>query len=127
MRRKFTSPLGEVDLRSKSGEGLRLQRESRTPHPALRADLSHLKRLKRAMLRKKRAIERQVWRARFAAKVAPGERRAQWNERACGWCVLVLAACASAAIAPRFPVRCLRVSRWSGANSSGTLPRMSAR
>jgi hypothetical protein len=37
----FTSPQrGEVDLRSKSGEGPRLHRETVTPHPALRADLS---------------------------------------------------------------------------------------
>jgi hypothetical protein len=37
----FTSPQrGEVDLRSKSGEGAPLLRVSVTPHPALRADLS---------------------------------------------------------------------------------------
>jgi hypothetical protein len=37
----YTSPRrGEVDLRSKSGEGPQLQRETVTPHPALRADLS---------------------------------------------------------------------------------------
>src|SRR5471030_2300105 len=36
-----TSPQrGEVDLRSKSGEGAQLSRETATPHPALRADLS---------------------------------------------------------------------------------------
>jgi hypothetical protein len=49
----FTSPQwGEVDLplamrsivQCKSGEGAPLQRESVTPHPALRADLSHRER-----------------------------------------------------------------------------------
>ena len=41
----FTSPLwGEVDLRSKSGEGPQLHRETITPHPALRADLSQRER-----------------------------------------------------------------------------------
>ena len=41
----FTSPQrGEVDLRSKSGEGALPQRETVTPHPALRADLSRRER-----------------------------------------------------------------------------------
>ncbi len=31
---------GEVDLRSKSGEGPQLHRETKTPHPRLRRDLS---------------------------------------------------------------------------------------
>ncbi|MDA9502071.1 hypothetical protein XI05_32135 [Bradyrhizobium sp. CCBAU 11357] len=40
-RTRLTSPRrGEVDLRSKSGEGPQLHRETVTPHPALRADLS---------------------------------------------------------------------------------------
>ena len=40
-RIQCTSPLwGEVDLRSKSGEGARHYRETVTPHPSLRADLS---------------------------------------------------------------------------------------
>jgi len=44
-RIRFTSPLwGEVDLRSKSGEGPQFQREAVTPHPALRADLSRWER-----------------------------------------------------------------------------------
>jgi len=44
-RIQCTSPLwGEVDLRSKSGEGPRLQRETVTPHPRLRRDLSQWER-----------------------------------------------------------------------------------
>ena len=44
-RIRFTSAQrGEVDLRSKSGEGGRLHRETVTPHPALRADLSQWER-----------------------------------------------------------------------------------
>jgi hypothetical protein len=40
-RIQHSSPLrGEVDLRSKSGEGAPHQRATITPHPALRADLS---------------------------------------------------------------------------------------
>ncbi len=40
-RSPYTSPRrGEVDLRSKSGEGPQLHRKTETPHPALRADLS---------------------------------------------------------------------------------------
>jgi hypothetical protein len=40
-RVRNTSPQrGEVDLRSKSGEGPQLQRETVTPHPRLRRDLS---------------------------------------------------------------------------------------
>ena len=40
-RLQYTSPQrGEVDLRSKSGEGPLLQGEIITPHPPLRADLS---------------------------------------------------------------------------------------
>ena len=40
-----TSPQrGEVDLRSKSGEGVLLPIETVTPHPALRADLSRWER-----------------------------------------------------------------------------------
>ena len=40
-RIQYTPPLrGEVDLRSKSGEGAPHQRETVTPRPALRADLS---------------------------------------------------------------------------------------
>ena len=41
----YTSPLrGEVDLRSKSGEGPQLRGRTLTPHPALRADLSRWER-----------------------------------------------------------------------------------
>jgi hypothetical protein len=44
-RIQCTSPLwGEVDLRSKSGEGPRLQRATVTPHPRLRRDLSRWER-----------------------------------------------------------------------------------
>ncbi|MGY4290681.1 hypothetical protein ACVWXO_009947 [Bradyrhizobium sp. LM2.7] len=40
-RARFTSPRrGEVDLRSKSGEGPQLLCETVTPHPRLRRDLS---------------------------------------------------------------------------------------
>jgi hypothetical protein len=40
-RIRFTSPRRvEVDLRSKSGEGPQLHRETVTPHPRLRRDLS---------------------------------------------------------------------------------------
>ncbi|SDI29779.1 hypothetical protein SAMN05216338_102027 [Bradyrhizobium sp. Rc2d] len=40
-RSPHTSPRrGEVDLRSKSGEGPQLHRETKTPHPRLRRDLS---------------------------------------------------------------------------------------
>jgi hypothetical protein len=42
---EVTSPQrGEVDLRSKSGEGVLLERETITPYPALRADLSRRER-----------------------------------------------------------------------------------
>lgn len=44
-RAPFTSPRrGEVDLRSKSGEGPQLHRETLTPHPRLRRDLSRRER-----------------------------------------------------------------------------------
>jgi hypothetical protein len=44
-RVSFTTPRrGEVDLRSKSGEGTFVKRGALTPHPALRADLSQRER-----------------------------------------------------------------------------------
>jgi hypothetical protein len=44
-RTRFTSPQrGEVGLRSNPGEGPQLQRETVTPHPRLRRDLSQRER-----------------------------------------------------------------------------------